>query len=226
MADDRRSTLSVGELALLEPLLRERQLVRFSFQSTARRRLDRLAVTLETTLGALRADISAAALGITALEGGTDLPLELGLLPAGATTLTLTPIDRSGRSGSGASISFETPAGEAGERPRLVDVHPEREVLRRPSRPGDLVTARLLISAWPGGHPIVSVHVATVAPDGSEAGVLLPPSSPNGFESSELVAAMLDSNAEPGSYELRRHRHRFGRIHERHEFSGHHRDGR
>ena len=78
MADDRRSTLSVGELALLEPLLRERQPVRFSFQSTARRRLDRLAVTLETTLGVLRADLSAAALGISALEGGADLPLELG----------------------------------------------------------------------------------------------------------------------------------------------------
>ena len=71
------------------------------------------------------------------------------------------------------------------------------------SRPGDLASARVRISAQPGGQPIASIHVATVATDGSEAGVLLPPRSPEGFESAEMTVAMFDLTAALGAHEFR-----------------------
>lgn len=203
MAGDRRSALSVDAVELTAPPTREQHRVRFQFQSTARRRFERLAMTLETPVGDLRAEIPAMALGVTEREGAADLPLALGLLPAGPATLMLTPIDRAGRPGTGGSVSFEVPAGErAGERPRLSDVRAERDVLRRPSRPGDLVSLLVRVSAEPGSQPIASIHVVAVAPDGSEAGALLPPASPERFESAGVVT-MLDANAILGAHEIR-----------------------
>jgi hypothetical protein len=203
MVGERRSALSIDAVELPARLTREQHSARFEFRSSARRRFDRLAATLETTVGSLRAEIPAATLGVAALDGRANLPLDIGLLPAGATTLTLAPIDRTGRPGTGASVSFDVPAGEAGPRPRLVDVRPVRDVLRCPGRRGDLVSIRLLMSAQAGGEPLVSVHVAALGPDGSESGVLLPPPAERSFEAAEMAVALLDSSAIPGIHEFR-----------------------
>jgi hypothetical protein len=204
MPADRRSALSVDEVELAAPLTREEQRVRFQFHSTARRRFERLAVTLETALGTLRAELPGGALGVTEREGVAELPLALGLLPAGPAVLTLTPIDRAGRPGTSGTASFEVPGDErVGDAPQLIDVRAERDVLRRPDRPDDWVAARVHISARPGGQPIASVHIAAVTADGAESGVLFPPSSPEGFEPVETTATLLDSTAALGAYELR-----------------------
>jgi hypothetical protein len=63
--------------------------------------------------------------------------------------------------------------------------------------------SRFLIGAQPRSQPIASIHVAAVAPDGSESGVLLPPPAANGFEPAAVTVAMLDASTVLGTHEFR-----------------------
>jgi hypothetical protein len=66
---DRRSVLSLDAVEVATPQTREQVRVRFRFRSTRQRRFERLALTLESTTGGLRAKLPAVGHGKKGHEG-------------------------------------------------------------------------------------------------------------------------------------------------------------